>query len=197
MSDVVNLSIVKLLNEQFGVQAQFEPNLEDVPARMEKNTYGTAYYTIDEFGREVFLPITFTYTDDNGTEQQIVLHYAVVGIRGRNHIIKTPLTERRGTFKELISGDDWMIDVKGYLINGTNDLPEEKMKQLIAMSNVRTNISMKHAITDFVLKNTDNKGEDKVVIEELDFPPVTGVQNVKPFYLALVSDTDFNLEEIE
>lgn len=194
---VKSLSIVNLLQQQFGVKPLFDPELEQVPARVAQNRYGTAYYTTDEFGREVFLPITFKYTDEQGIVQEFVLHHAVVGIRGRNTIVKTPLTERAGTFKEQISGDDWIIDIKGFLIKGSNDLPEDKVNTLVTLKRQRTSISLKNALTDLVLKTPDSNGTDLVVIEELDFPAVVGKIDHKPFVLMLASDTPFNLEEIE
>lgn len=197
MAEVKNLSIVKLLQQQFGIKAQFEPQIEKLPNRVEFNQFGTAYYTTDEFGREVFLPITMNYTDKAGTAQEFVLYHAVVDISGKNMMVKTPLTERAGTFKEDTTGDDWYITIEGFLINGTNDFPEEAFATLCDLKRLRTSISMKNAITDLVLKNEETNGVDKVVIEDLHWPKVTGVQNVKPFSMRLVSDTDFNLDEIE
>lgn len=192
-----DLSISGLIQRQFGTKLVFEPDLEKLPERAEKNNFGTNYYGVDQFGREVFLPIELKYTDDNGDEQVINLYHAVLSLRSRNENIKTPLTERPGRFTELINGDDWMIRVEGFLISTTRDFPEDLFTQLVRLKKSRKEISMKNAITDIILIDKENNGSDKVVLDDLDFPATRGVINHKPFILSLVSETDFNLYEIE
>lgn len=196
-SEVKSLSIVRLLQEQYGIKPQFEPDLAQVPSRVNNNSYGTAYYTTDDLGREVFLPITFSYSDEQGIIQEVVLYHAVMEISGPNNDIDTPLTERGGTFTELISAAPWMIDIKGFLINGPNDFPEEKFKQLITLKRLRSGIAIKNAISDLVLKTTENGGTANVVVKDVRFPSTVGVQNVKAFTMQLKEDSSFNLEEIE
>lgn len=191
----VNLSLVKLFTSVFGVTPSFEPDIATLPARLESNSMGTAYYGTDQFGREVFLPVTISYTTAGGKDIEINLYHAVISLRGSNDYVKTKLTENNGTFKELISGNDWDIEIMGFLVSKTNDFPEDDFKQLVALKKNNTAVTIKNAITDLVL--IDNDGlEGNVVVDDVDFPAVRGVQNVKPYTIRLTSDKAFNLYEI-
>ena len=191
----VNLSIVNLFETVFGVKPSFAPDIEKLPARTEQNNYGTAYYGIDDFGREVFLPITFTYTDADGIKQDVVLHHAVIAADMPVSSVDTKMTERAGTFKEIISADDIQLDVVGFLISkDQRNLPEVKVRDLVRLRNNSTAV-MSNALTDIYFKESGLDGS--VMIKNITWPEVYGKQGVKPFRIRIVSDSIFNLTEIE
>src|SRR5258708_5945178 len=104
-----------------------------VPLRKEYGLHGSPLYATDANGREYYLPVTITYAKSIGTapggagglgsnlpggadaevNQSIKLPYTVVSISSRKRIVKTELTERAGTVKELINRSDYDIVIKG------------------------------------------------------------------------------------
>ena len=82
--------------------------------------YGS-YYDTDSEGREVFMPVTL------GDQ---FLPYVWLNIKASKNIIETPLTERRGSVKELISIDDYRIGIKGFVIGHDGAFPEKDVENL-------------------------------------------------------------------
>lgn len=193
-----NLSISRLLTQQFGVSLSFEPNIEKLPDRVTANSLGTNYYAMDQFGREVFLPIELKYTDNDGNEEAINLYHAVLSVDGANNSINTPLTEREGVFREATYGDNWKFEIDGFLISDSKgNYPEELFRQLVRLKKARVPVQIKNAKTDIVLMEDDDVGNDKIWIDSVRFPSTRGVMDVVPFIISCSSYTEFNLYEIE
>jgi len=181
----LNLSMTQLFQATFG----YKTNVFDfgkLPQRKEQSSTGAAYYSLDAFGREYYMPV---YLD--GYE----LPYPVVKINGRKNIVKTPLTQRRGTFKQYINIDDYQIIIRGIIISKTNDFPEKEVKELRAIFEQKKALSIISPITDIFLNTQERQGFDKVVIEDFDFPETVGVTNVRGYELRCYSDEEFNLIE--
>src|ERR1700712_3846405 len=123
----ISFDLGALFEQAFGYKTQaFEPEFRRVPSkgnseqqqpiRTEQGAHGSPYYSADAAGREYYLPVTLIYPDSSkkssqvpgDDEQQNVLNrwnlpYPIVSVSGRKTIVETPLTERRGTVKELIN----------------------------------------------------------------------------------------------
>ena len=110
--------------------------------------------------------------------------------------METPLTERNGTVKELISRADYEITIKGFLIASGNDFPEADATRLRNLFEASVPVSISCALTDLFLLRPDRSGSDQVVFRALAFPEVRGIKNVRPFELQCVSDEPFNLQDI-
>jgi len=196
----VDLSLTDMFEKQFGYQMpdwtpKLDPVYGDTLGTRQNNGFaaGTAYYGKDQLGREVYLPITITYPDltNNNLPKDLVLNYAVIAVTSRKKIVETPMTERKGTVKELIQIEDYRITIKGFLINTkSNQLPEVDVTNLRMVYECNLPVKLKCALTDIFL------GSDQVVITDFNFPDVKGVKNVRPFELQLVNDAPFNLIDI-
>ena len=120
----------------------------------------------------------------------------MISISGRKTIVETPLTERRGTVKELINIEDYEIVIKGFIIGATNDFPENDVAILRNIYEQNSALSIQCPLTDIFLLRPDRSGSDQVVIKDLRFPGIKAVKNVCPYELHMVSDEPFNLIEI-
>lgn len=161
---------------------KFEFN--DLPERKEYSKYGSPYYDVDVTGREYYMPVTLG---------GMLLPHPVMSITGRKSIVKTELQGRRGTVKELINIDDYQITIRGLIIDLKNEYPEETVAELRKLFERNEAVAIESAITDIFLITPDRSGFDKVVIESLDFPEVTGIRNVRPYMMQLSSDEPFDL----
>ena len=141
------------------------------------------------------MPVTLGYVLQ-GVATEWDLPYPVISISSRKTIIETALTERRGTVKELVNIEDYQIVIKGFIIHPTNEFPENRVTTLRNIFEQNTVLSIKCPLTDIFLLRPDRSGSDQVVIKELKFPAITGIKNVRPYELHLVSDEPFNLLSI-
>jgi hypothetical protein len=212
----ISFNLADLFEKTFGYKTQaFDPEFAPVlsikaPSRMEQGTYGSPFYAKDEIGTEYFMPVTLTYTDTTATVsggsastnnpnsplKKWNLPYPVISITSRKTIIETPLTERRGTVKELINIQDYEIVIRGFIIGNQDDFPENDIATLRTIYEQNTSLSMQCPLTDIFLLRPDRSGSDNVVIREIKFPTITGVKNIRPYELHMVSDEPFNLISI-
>lgn len=133
----------------------------------------------DILGRPYFLPIRI--------DGQWLPNAPTMSIQCQKRIISTLVAGKAGTVKELISTDDYKLQIRGFAINfESNDYPYddvEKIKDLWLQDKALEIYS--DLTTMFEINN--------VVIESLSFPELVGMQNVQPFELSLISDDDFDV----
>ena len=172
---------------------------------------GSPYYAKDlTIGTEYFMPVTFTYptgdpgdgligasgeTSSNGVTTWN-LPFPIMSIKLKKIIIKTPLTERTGTVKELIQCEDVEIKIRGYLIAATQDYPENLVTTLRDLFEQNVAINIKSPLTDIFLLRPDRSGSDQVVITDLEIVEKKGVKNVVEYRMELLSDAPFSLFDI-
>lgn len=199
----ISLSIAEVFEQAFGYRpSTFEQKLEDHLdtkynyLKTAQNPYGTnrttakgqAFTGQDNLGRDYYMPVNLDGYD---------LHHPVVSISGKKRIIETPLTERTGVVKELISVDDWEMTIRGIIVGKYGDYPEDAVTKLVDLFHRNKAIEIKCAITDIFLMRWERQGNNMAVIKEMNFPEVRGIMNVRPYELKLVSDAPFSLEEIK
>lgn len=160
---------------------------------------GTAISKTDWLGRSVFLPVTFSIPNATAQQRKIYntndgfdMPNAIMAINCRKNIIITPMAGRKGTVKETISIDDYMIDLLAIIVPtgyDHNEWPEETIMKVKELFEVNAAIKMKCALSDIFLSDEDN-----VVITEINFPSHPAVKNAVPVELKLISDKVFELE---
>ena len=198
-----SLSLAVLFEQAFGYRsAAFEPHFEAVKGKravgvVDKGRYGSPYYAADDLGREYFMPVTLIYSDGDAGRQRLTLPYPVVSVSGRKSIVETPMTERRGTVKELLGTRDFEITIRGFVVAEGEAFPEDGLIALRNLFEQALPLTVECPMTDIFLLRADRSGSDQVVMVELGFPPVTGVKHVRPYLMRLVSDEPFELEEMQ
>lgn len=134
-------------------------------------------------GRSVFMPVQIG--------ELLLPNEPTVFISGRKEIVKTRLagSKRKGSVKELIGVDDYVITIRGIAIthNSTTVYPEATVKGIIDLYNQNASLEIRSAITNLL-------GIYRVVIESIDFPEMIGVQHAQAYQLKCVSDEEFVLE---
>lgn len=160
------------------------PRNFEFPAAVEKDRvsrFGSSrYYATDATGREYFMPVNLGGID---------LPYPVVRVSNKKKIVTTAMVERQGTVKELIATGDYEFTIKGFLVGQNNRWPEDLVYALNGMYTRDEALVMRSVITDIFLEDSD-----RVVVTALDFPEVTGIENVKPYSMRLLSDRGLELE---
>lgn len=156
-------------------------------------------------GTDIWLPIKLrglnealrnsSITTDNPfvnvTGDYVYFPYCTVRIIGRKNIVKTPLSQRRGTVKELYNIDDYQITIRGFLIDVVNRTwPEKYLKALHELFEAGQTFHLDNALTNIFLLSSD-----QVAVDSFDLPEVQGGRkHVRPFVLNLLSDSIFSLD---
>ncbi|KAA6327234.1 hypothetical protein EZS27_023759 [termite gut metagenome] len=152
-------------------------------ARAEKthSDLGSVLRKKDALGRWYFLPVVIEY---KGKEYE--MPNAAISIRGKKTIVETPMVGHKGTVKELISVNDYEINIAGKVQD--TDFPEKGIADINELYNINESVTLKCALTDIFLDE-----EDKVVIKDIDFAEIGGYETVQVFKMSLVTDRSFEL----
>lgn len=170
----------------YGVRAdQFELK------RQALSKTGSEFWKQDSDGRWYFMPVVLG---------GVPLWNPIMRVTGRKTVVETPLTERPGSVKEIISLDDYVINIrglikrsvvdsKGVIKSGDEQWPEEEVRQLKALYERNEAVDIESVMTNILLNGRD----ESVVITNLTFPEKRG-QSVVAYELEMVTDTSFDLE---
>jgi hypothetical protein len=175
------IDLKQVFKQNFGYDVPEQFNVEQYSGRTLYSKLGSPFFKADIYGREFFMPVVL---------DGVLLPFAVVGIRLRKTIVKTSLVERDGTVKEIISSDDYEISVKGIAIYPDGDVfPEDEIMALKKIYEKNQAVVLQCAMTDIFIPK-----DDSVVMEDLTFPPVSGVEHARPYEMSLLSDRINTLE---
>jgi Domain of unknown function (DUF6046) len=183
--------IKDIFKQAFGYEAPRKFSIQKADERKESSDLGQPFYDIDELGREHFLPVKI-----NG----YLIPFAVVSIAAKKTIISTAMPERGGSVHEIISIDDYAINIKGIMINDDNDFPEKEITTIHKLFEVNNSVELRSALTDIFLRGGNKENEKlndqlhQVVIQSVNYPAVSGVEHAKPFEIVCASDMIFTLE---
>jgi hypothetical protein len=144
-------------------------------------------------GKEIWMPIEFKKLDPRKFGvTDLLLPYSVISLESKKTIIKTSLSERIGTVKELYGLDDFNITIKGFLIDENRKWPEKELLILNELFSLNESIEINNVMTDLFL---GKDGDKLVTIEDLKFPAIeNGWKHIRPFSMKLVSDEVFTLD---
>ena len=187
----MEFKLEKIFRDAFG----YEPPttkfvIPKASARKEISKLGQPFWFTDILGREFFLPVTIN---------NVQIPFAVLGMTWKKTIISTPMPERGGSVNELISIDDYTFNLKGILVDESGNFPEADIIALHEMFKINASLVMRSVLSDIVLsgKSSDKKDDPfghRIIIKEIKWPAVSGVEHAKPFEMDLVSDMIFDLE---
>ena len=144
-----------------------------------QSVLGRKYFGVDAMGREIFLPVTL-----KTATASITFNCATMRVTGKKTIIKTAVSERKGTVKEEYATDDYQFTIKGVLIGEIGNFPDTELQTLIGIYEGTEPVELENAVSDFFLDIST-----RVVIESIEFPEVQGKgMRHKPFVIVCESD---------
>lgn len=152
----------------------------------EKTTQYGMPISREMLGREVMLPVTL-----RGDDGEITLPCCTIRVQGSKSIVRTAMSERTGTVKELWQVEDWIFRVQGVLIaDEGRAMPDVQIATLRRLFEQAGSIRMENALADLFLDTSD-----LVCMTELNLPEVQG-KNLRhrPFEMTLESDYIESLE---
>ncbi len=145
--------------------------------------------TIDGKPVNLGIPVVRTVAPPAKT---LALPHPIVSVSIEKIIIETPMTERRGTVKELVGIKDCEINIRGYMIGPNKELPEEQMALLRDVFVAGNTVGIRSVITDIYLADLGFTA----VVRSFRLPEMPGTRGVRQYELKLVSDAPFSLYEV-
>lgn len=188
---MAEFEIKDIFKRAFGYEAPRKFSIQHADERKESSDLGQPYYGVDELGREHFLPVRIN---------SYLIPFAVISINAKKTIVSTAMPERGGSVHEIISVDDYAINIKGILINDDNNFPEKEIIKIHELFEVNNSVELRSALTDIFLRGGNKENEKlndqlhQVVIKSINYPAVSGVEHAKPFEISCESDMIFTLE---
>ncbi len=161
-------------------------NFFQVP-QSDRNKYSIDYTTKQialnkksTLGKDIWCPITFWLN----TKEAIEIEACTIGVNLSKQIIKTAVSERKGTVKEQFNIDDYRFNIKGFLIGKNRFFPEDQIAALKTIFETNEPVYLKGGYPELFLESNA-----QVVITSLDFPEVEGKSPfIRPFSLMCESD---------
>jgi len=170
-----------LLGTKIG-DPKFKPRYDGPAANeRESSNLGSTLRKRDANGRWYFMPVVLVY---KGKEYE--MPNSLISIRGKKHIVSTPMVGRKGTVKELISMEDYEIRIQGVALD--TDWPDDQLAAIKEIYSVNESVQLKCALTDIFMEE-----EDMVVIKSIDIPEMKGVEHAQTYSLDLETDRSFEL----
>lgn len=156
---------------------------------------GQSFNKIGKYGQDIWFPIELRGTKviENSLEPiSLSIDICTVSVNLVSTIVRTPVTERIGTVKEIVSHDDFKFTIRGFLIDENRKVPEDKILDLVALRNSTQEKTLHGGYPELFLDETC-----RIVISDIDFPEVQGKSHwIKPFTLTCESDFITDLEFI-
>lgn len=149
--------------------------------RKEISSLGQPYYMEDAMGREFFMPVTL---------DGYLIPFAVIAMNWKKTYVSTKMPERGGSVKELINVDDYVFSLKGICISSNNDFPESQIIDLHNIFRKNQSVTLKSALSAIVLSG---EFDERVVITDVRWPEMPGVEHARAFDMTLESDMIFDL----
>lgn len=142
---------------------------------------GTNITRTNALGVEVFLPVTLWVSES----LQITFECCTIRVTGKKTIIRTAVSERKGTVKEQFNVDDYQFTVKGVLIGTERKFPDDQIVILRDIFESTKPVFLKNALAELFLDKTT-----QIAIESFEIPEVEGkALRHRPF--SFVCESDF------
>ena len=131
-------------------------------------------------GRDVFLPITLS-----AGEISVFCPCATIRVQGSKTVVRTAVSERVGTVKEMFQVGDYVFTIKGVLIAPRGKaFPDDDIYNLRQLFESTNHVLLKNSLSDMFLDTTRY-----VCITDLEFPEVQGKSlRMRPFQVTCESD---------
>lgn len=151
---------------------------------------GTRLWAQDWRGRWYFMPVFVKHPDIKAADgtTTMELPHAVISITGQKTIVETPLVGRKGSVKELINIDDYKITIAAFIQSTDGTYPAEEIARMKDLFKINESVELISALTDLILDEND-----KVVITDIEFPAVPGIEDGAAVRIECVSDQPFEM----
>lgn len=173
-----------------------EPDITPEAPAVEELIKGTRLRKLGERGIWYFMPVYFRHPSIRGradargsvTDNTLELLHTIISVTGKKTIVETPMVGRKGSVKELISVGDYEIELAIFVQSGDGRYPEAEITQMRDLFNINESIELISVLTDLVLDEGD-----RMVITDVEFPAMPGIEDGQAIRLRMLTDKEFEL----
>lgn len=169
-----------------------EPDTEDVKfSEIPQNPHprGKIHYTqsgnvslnkIGAYGQDIWFPVKFVNADIG----EIEIENCTTAVNLSKTIIRTPVSERKGSVKECFNIDDYKFTIRGFLIGKGRKFPDEDIDKLRRLLESTQPVELHGGYPELFLDKSC-----RVAVETLEFPETQGQAHwIRPFTLTCETD---------
>ena len=157
----------------------------NIPEQDSISKSGAPLIEATKFGTYHFCPVQLK---ENESDAGFTLQNSFISIQGRKRIVETELIGQDGNVKEEIGMDDYEITIRGVIINKEERFPEKDMENFVKWWKLRKSLIMVNAVADLFLDPAD-----KIVIYDINWPDMRGIDYAQAYEFRAKSDKPFNL----
>ncbi len=145
-----------------------------------KGKFDIALNKVGAYGHDIWFPIKFVVNKHLSLE----IDACTIAVNLSKTIVRTAVSERKGTVKECFAVDDYKFTIKGFLIGKNRMYPEDQINALKNIFESTEPVELHGGYPEMFLDDSC-----RVAIATLDFPEVQGKSPwIKPFSLTCESD---------
>lgn len=145
---------------------------------------GTQLYKQDHRGRWYFMPVIMRHRELGDIE----IPNAIISVTGKKNIVETQLVGRKGSVKELINLEDYKVSIAAFIQSADGKYPEDGIMQMRNLFENNEAVELISALTDLIFDEDDN-----VVITDMDFPAMPGIEDGQVIRIECLTDRPFEL----
>ncbi len=191
--------LYKLYKEVFGNPPYYIPpkstekteTQEVIYSGIEKNPFpkGTIHYNknnislnkIGAYGKDIWFPIKLV-SDEIG---ELEIDICTIAVNLTKTIVRTAVSERRGTVKECFNIDDYKFTIRGFFVGKGRKFPEDEIEKLKKIFESNKPVELHGGYPELFLDKSC-----RIAIETLEFPEVQGKAYwIRPF--SFTCETDY------
>lgn len=140
-----------------------------------------AFNKIGAYGQAIWFPVELWKSN----KKIIEIEACTVAVNLSKNIIRTAVSERKGTIKECFAIEDYRFTIKGFLIGKNRAVPEDQIQQLKDWFETTEPIELHGGYPEIFLDESC-----RVAVSALDFPEVQGKAPwIRPF--SMIVETDY------
>jgi hypothetical protein len=158
---------------------------------LQTNKKNIPFNRITERGTDVWFPAEFRINGNIATALKI--DACTIAVNLSKTIVRTAVSERKGTVKEMFSIDDYKFTIRGLLIDKNRKVPEDQIDMLKKIFETDEPVSMHGGYPElFLVEST------RVAVTSLEFPETQGKAHwIRPFSLTCESDFIADVKNLE
>jgi len=162
-------------------------NLSRIGMGEKRNYAEDLIYSHSKIGSPLYMPTGFVW----GTGSLLQLpNEPIITCSIRKNIIETALAgnTRKGTVKEIINTEDWLIEINGLCIDPyKNGYPADEVNSIQQLFELNSRIEIRNFLCNNIF------GIKYVVIKDIQWKAMQGKPYSQAYSMNLVSDEDFLL----
>lgn len=176
------------------IEERHAPTANKHRGKIRKSTKDIPFNSFTSDGRDIWFPAEFRVNGNTGsTNGPLIIEACTIAVNLSKTIIRTAVSERKGTVKEMFNIDDYKFTIRGFLIGKGRVVPETDINKLKNIFETSEPVTLHGGYPEMFLDKSC-----RVAVTSLEFPEVQGKAHwIRPFSLTCESDFIADVKDLE